>query len=113
MIIMYQSLEFVTETRILTELKIENRGKIYFPWGSEGDGEVWGGGGGGGAGYRACHRTPLEISVLFSLAIPGSVYALICEHYSGVGKNYYVWVSVCNSGISSLSRRRITLPFEC
>ena len=27
-----QSLEFVAETRILAEMKIENRGKIYFPW---------------------------------------------------------------------------------
>ena len=28
----YQSLEFVEETRILAEMKIKNRGKIYFPW---------------------------------------------------------------------------------
>ena len=27
-----QSLEFVAETRILAEMKIENCGKIYFPW---------------------------------------------------------------------------------
>ena len=27
-----QSLEFVADTRILMEMKIENRGKIYFPW---------------------------------------------------------------------------------
>ena len=28
----YQSLEFVTEMRIVAEMKIENRGKLYFPW---------------------------------------------------------------------------------
>ena len=27
-----QSLEFVTETKILTEMKIKNRGKIIFLW---------------------------------------------------------------------------------
>ena len=27
-----QSLEFVAETKILAEMKIESRGKIYFPW---------------------------------------------------------------------------------
>ena len=26
------SLEFIVETRILEEMKIKNRGKIYFPW---------------------------------------------------------------------------------
>ena len=30
--IYYQSLEFVMETRILAEMKMENLGKIYFPW---------------------------------------------------------------------------------
>ena len=30
-----QSLEFVAETRILTDIKIEHRGKIYFPWGKK------------------------------------------------------------------------------
>ena len=29
-----QNLEFVAETRILTEMKIENRGTKYFPWGN-------------------------------------------------------------------------------
>ena len=28
----YQSLEFITETRILVEINVENRRKIYFPW---------------------------------------------------------------------------------
>ena len=27
-----QSLEFIAEPRILAEMKIENRGKIHFPW---------------------------------------------------------------------------------
>ena len=27
-----QSLEFISGPRILTEMIIENRGKIYFPW---------------------------------------------------------------------------------
>ena len=30
-----QSLEFVAETSILAEMKIENRGKKYFPWGKK------------------------------------------------------------------------------
>ena len=30
-----QSLEFVAETRILPEMKIENCGKKYFPWGKK------------------------------------------------------------------------------
>ena len=28
----FRSLEFIAETRILAEMKIENHGKIYFPW---------------------------------------------------------------------------------
>ena len=30
-----QSLEFVTETRILAEMRIENHGTKYFPWGQK------------------------------------------------------------------------------
>ena len=30
-----QGLEFIVETRILAEMEIENRGKIYFPWGKK------------------------------------------------------------------------------
>ena len=29
---LFQSLKFVVETRILAEMSIENRGKIFFPW---------------------------------------------------------------------------------
>ena len=31
-LISYQSLKFVVEMRILAEMKMENHGKIYFPW---------------------------------------------------------------------------------
>ena len=28
----HQGLDFIVETSFLVEMKIENRGKIYFPW---------------------------------------------------------------------------------